>query len=213
MNNWAKIKPDKIPTSTEIDNDFWGYFKKGDKILDVGCGIGKNIMNCLSKGLEVTGIDINKEAIKIAKNNQDLSSAEIFAEDILNSKFKGFNGVLLQGVLCTMTEKERVRCLKKVKEALIKGGILHVAEFESNDDNIERYKKDFELTKEWGTLSIKDVLDGEEICPSHQFSEKEIGNLLKDFKILSFKRKIFISYHGNKIPGIIIIAQKYKNGK
>ena len=42
--------------------------KKGKKILDVGCGSGKFVVECAKKGAEVYGIDISKEMIELAKD-------------------------------------------------------------------------------------------------------------------------------------------------
>jgi len=36
-NLWDKIPPDKIPSSTEVDEKFWNYFREGDSVLEVGC--------------------------------------------------------------------------------------------------------------------------------------------------------------------------------
>jgi 2-polyprenyl-3-methyl-5-hydroxy-6-metoxy-1,4-benzoquinol methylase len=41
--------------------------KKGMKILDIGCGSGKFVVECAKKKAEVIGIDTSKEMIEIAK--------------------------------------------------------------------------------------------------------------------------------------------------
>ena len=208
MNKWAFIKPDKIPHSTEIDNDFWNYFDHGDKILDVGCGTGRDMLNCIFHGLDVVGIDINKEAIEEIKENPHLAEAKVYAKSILDSDFSGFDGALLQGLLSTNNKEDRIKCLEKVKNALVDGGIIHIAEFERDPNWAERYKKDEEITEEWGTVVITDDESGNELCRTHNFLEEELKELLKDFEILSIRKKPFISYHGNKKTGIMIIAKK-----
>jgi SAM-dependent methyltransferase len=208
MNKWAFIKPDKIPHSTEIDNDFWNYFDHGDKILDVGCGTGRDMLNCIFHGLNVVGIDINKEAIEEIKENPHLSGVEVYAKSILDLDLSGFNGALLQGLLSTINKDDRIECLEKVKNALLPGGIIHIAEFERDISLNERYKKDEEITGEWGTVVIRDSESGKELCRAHNFLEEELKELLKDFEILSIRKKPFISYHGNKKTGIMIIAKK-----
>lgn len=43
------------------------YGEKSPKILDVGCGEGRDILFLLDKGYDVTGVDISAEAIKFCK--------------------------------------------------------------------------------------------------------------------------------------------------
>jgi len=74
---------------------------------------------------------------------------------------------------------------------------------------IFRYKNDELITKEFGTLSICDQT-GKELYRTHNFIEDELTKLLKKnkFRIISISKDSFISYHGNKKPGLLIIAQK-----
>src|SRR3989338_7662067 len=80
-NLWLKIGANKTPSSVKIDNDFWKYFKPKDKILDVGCGWGRAVCECLKRGLYVVGIDINKNEITELKKKR-LKGAEIRQGDI-----------------------------------------------------------------------------------------------------------------------------------
>jgi len=212
MNNlWAKIPPDKIPSSTKIDEKFWNYLRKRDNILEVGCGQSKFVFACAMRGLKITGIDINKEAIEVLNKDAWLFGAKVYCADILTAKFKEkFNGVLLQGLLSSLRKKDRIKCLNKVKSIMEDGGFLHIAEFEMSDKFEKRYREDFKLTGEYGTLSIKDKDTGKELCRSHNFYKEEITELIEKagLKIVNLKRTFFASYHGDKKPGIMIIAQK-----
>ncbi len=208
QNFWEKIEANKTPSSVKIDNDFWKYFKPKDKILDVGCGWGRAIYECLNRDLYVVGVDINENEIKELKK-KNLRGAEIKYGDILKMKLKKeFKGVLMLGLLSVLSESERGKCLKRVRSFLIKGGYIHISEFEMNNKFKKRYDSDFKITKEYGTLSVKD--NGTEIFRSHNFTKKEIFDLIKngEFKIIKFKRAKFTSYHGHKRPGMMIIAQK-----
>ena len=210
-NLWTGIPPDKIPSSTEIDEKFWSYFKEGDSILEVGCGQGKFVYNCATRGLKIIGIDINKEAIEILNKDAYLFGAEVYYANILTAKFKEkFDGVLLQGLLGSLENKNRAKCLSKVKSVTKDGGFLHIAEFEMSDKFDKRYKEDFKLTGEYGTLAIRDRDTGKELCRSHNFYKEEIKDLIEKagFEIVSLKKTFFTSYHGDKKPGMMIIVQK-----
>lgn len=207
-NFWLKMKANKTPSSVKIDDDFWKYFNPKDKILDVGCGWGRAIYECAKRDLRVVGIDINKNEIKELKK-KNLRGAEIKCGDILKIKLKKeFKGVLMLGFLSAISKKERKRSLEGVRSFLIDGGYIHISEFEMSEKFKKRYENDFKITKEYGTLSVKD--NGVEIFRSHNFTKKEIFDLIKNsgFKIIKFKRAQFVSYHKDKKPGIMIIVQK-----
>lgn len=46
-----------------------GRVRKGQKLLDIGCGIGNLSKHYASKGLDVTALDISQEIINFAKEN------------------------------------------------------------------------------------------------------------------------------------------------
>jgi len=209
-NPWSKIPPEKIPSSTKVDERFWNYFQEGDSILEAGCGQGRFIYSCAINGLRIVGIDINKEAVKLLNEDAWLFGAEVYHGNILTTKFKEkFKGVLLQAIISSLKPRDRIKCLSNVKSAMEKGGYLHIAEFEMNDKYEERYKKDYKLTGEYGTLSIKDKESGKELCRSHNFFKEEMIELIENsgFEIVSFKKALFTSYHGEKKPGMMIIAK------
>ena len=62
------------------------------KVLDVGCGTGKNCIWFAKKGFKVTGADFSKTAITMAKENAKKNNVNIpFIEnDFLKDKVKGY---------------------------------------------------------------------------------------------------------------------------
>lgn len=106
------------------------YFKKRGKILDIGCGAGREAF-CLAKmGFEVNGIDIIHEMIKSArKNAKELGiSVNFSVGDACNLDFVDnfFSyAVALSYVIQYIPKREnRIECLKEAKRVLNPGGIL-----------------------------------------------------------------------------------------
>ena len=62
------------------------------KVLDIGCGTGKNCIWLAKKGFEVTGTDFSKTAIKMAKENAKNNKVNInlIENDFLKNKVKGY---------------------------------------------------------------------------------------------------------------------------
>lgn len=52
---------------TEFLEEYQDEFESGDKVLDLGCGQGRNILAMNEKGLDTHGIDISQEALKQAQ--------------------------------------------------------------------------------------------------------------------------------------------------
>jgi len=75
INLTANIKMDWKQLNSELGNIdlYWldfilkGYLPENAKILDAGCGEGRNITHCFKNGLDVFGIDQNPEAIRFLK--------------------------------------------------------------------------------------------------------------------------------------------------
>jgi ubiquinone/menaquinone biosynthesis C-methylase UbiE len=58
----------RIQESMALDAIDIGSFKKGAKVLDLGCGTGFSMNALKSKGLKAFGVDISIEMLKFAKN-------------------------------------------------------------------------------------------------------------------------------------------------
>lgn len=216
---WGKISTGLTPGTTPIDKNFWKLIPKKSLILEVGCGWGRIVFECLKRGFNVVGIEINKK--EVDDLNKKLSQlklstkVKIYNESIKSTPFKDetFSAVIMQGILSALPKESRVDGLHEIYRILKQNGYIHVAEFELITDNkkaTERYENDKLITKEFGTLSVHDQY-GEELYRTHNFTEKELTKLLEsnNFNIISITKKTFLSYHDNKKPGLLIIAQKF----
>ena len=75
-----------------LDQILKNKFQLGMKVLDAGCGEGRNLMHFINSGYDVYGIDINPMAIKalqfiISSIRPDLSKNHFKEEDIANLSF------------------------------------------------------------------------------------------------------------------------------
>ena len=86
-------------------------------VLEVGCNIGANI-ECMSKvnnKVKFTGVDINKKALKILKNNNP--DVNVFNAAVKNLPFrdKEFDIVVSVGVLIHQSEESIKNVLKELE--------------------------------------------------------------------------------------------------
>src|SRR5258708_6732562 len=67
-------------------------FRSGDRILDLGCGIGDDALHLLESGVEVYGIDSSQEMVKMACS-RNVNAHWSWVED-LPAMQDGFSGAL-----------------------------------------------------------------------------------------------------------------------
>jgi len=99
------------------------YIKKGDKVLDLGCGNGR--LYQVLEGVQYVGLDFSKELIEIAKKNYP--QADFILGPGLNLPFSDncFDKVFSVAVLHHIPSEElRLKFLKEAKRVLKKNGLL-----------------------------------------------------------------------------------------
>ena len=102
--------------------------KPGSKILDLGCGTGYLSREFLSKGYNVTGLDLSKEMIQTFEDSISVSlkpQAQLIvgdAEEFLLQNQDEYNVIVLSAILHHLFDYESV--LRQVCARLSSGGIL-----------------------------------------------------------------------------------------
>ena len=116
--NWWKEGADK----------FIGFLKKGDIVLDVGCGTGIKAKYLIEKGLDVLGVDFSDKCIEIAK--RETPRGNFIVVDIMDNlkNINGtFDGLFAQASLLHISKKEIENVLKKLLTKLKDGGYFYIA--------------------------------------------------------------------------------------
>jgi ubiquinone/menaquinone biosynthesis C-methylase UbiE len=105
--------------------DFSGY--RGKKLLEVGCGIGTDLVRFARGGALSTGVDLSETALSLARENARHSGVEMTLElangEDLPFEAESFDVVYAHGVLQYTAEPERMvsecrRVLKPSGEAI-----------------------------------------------------------------------------------------------
>ena len=112
--------------------------KEGDSLLDVGCGPGRHSNLFAEKGLNVTGIDISKEFIRIADTGgkgaefirQDVRQMDYESEfDAVISMCQGGFGLLYDPTSSNKDSDMDMKALENMSRALKPGGKLALSAF------------------------------------------------------------------------------------
>ncbi|RXG65926.1 class I SAM-dependent methyltransferase [Candidatus Atribacteria bacterium 1244-E10-H5-B2] len=111
------------------------HIKKGQTILDLGCGTGALSLRAAQKGAKVKGIDINAQMLEIAQKQvikknllQNINLCEMGVAELETEKSDSYDMVMSGLCFSELSEDESIFTLKEVKRLLKPGGSLHVAD-------------------------------------------------------------------------------------
>jgi|GEM_PF-3166301 len=182
-NSWKK-EEHQAYKKENVDNSiikFYNFLKSQNitgRILDVGCGNGKNTIFFEQKGFDVTGIDFAKSAIEICKWNAKINKAtpNFIVADVLKFKSPKHFEIIID---CGCLHHIRKQYWRKYKSTILKNldkeGYYYLHGICDCDENKKLPKHP--QNRNW-TVNKKGHY-------THFFSMKEIKVTFdKDFKIV-----------------------------
>jgi ubiquinone/menaquinone biosynthesis C-methylase UbiE len=104
---------------------FSELLQQSSQVLDAGCGVGKPASEFLSKrGFNVTGVDISKKMIDLAKEN--VPDARFHQKNILTLDFpdESFDGIICVYTLWHIPKANHKAIIQNFHRMLKDGGIL-----------------------------------------------------------------------------------------
>lgn len=115
------VNADMSPWRDKFEN----YVLDGGRILDAGCGSGRDSRAFKMHGYSVVAIDASREMCKRASELLDQEVWQMRFEEIA---FKDeFNGIWACASLLHVSQEELPNILKKLREALVPNGVLYVS--------------------------------------------------------------------------------------
>ncbi|MDP2861023.1 MAG: class I SAM-dependent methyltransferase [bacterium] len=119
---YADLRPLVPPVIKQLD--FFIENLKGTKILDIGCGPGRDASYFLGKNIAVTGIDLSERLIETAKSNNP--SGDFFVMDMRHLDFPDsfFDGLWVNTSFLHLPKTDAGKTLKEFNRVLAPGGVL-----------------------------------------------------------------------------------------
>ncbi|MBU4228392.1 class I SAM-dependent methyltransferase [bacterium] len=119
----------------KVYNRLTSHIKKGQRILDLGCGTGALTLRAAQKGAKVKGIDINPQMLEIAQKQaskknllQNVNLSEMGVTELESEKSNDYDVVMSGLCFSELTESELVFTLKEINRILKPSGLLLVAD-------------------------------------------------------------------------------------
>lgn len=175
--------------------EFISHLPYKAKVLDIGCGSGRDARIFCSKGFEVTGIDFSSNMIKIAKETAPLAKFHLMSIEAMYFPSHFFDGIWANCSLLHISKAKMPLALNKIYNFLSEYGIFSLTLKEGEGEGL---KQDFRY----------------ENAPSKfyaYYTEDEIRSLLQDAKFSVLK--VNKSFPGSYVPEplINIFAVKFKS--
>ena len=173
-----KIDPDYM----EMIEDFAEKTGAG-KILDAGCGPGRDSKILTEKGFKVTGIDLSERMIEIAEQKK----GKYHRMDVRDLEFQDekFDGVLANQLIIFFDGEEREKAFRELERVLKPGGTIFLG-LKKGEKPFKRERYDSSITQ-------------------YPLTEEKARELLENFKI----HRKDITERKDKEPGFMnFIARK-----
>ena len=136
---------------------------RGKRVLDAGCGVGRDVEYFMDDELEVIGIDISKNMIAEAKKIVKKGKFEVMDFRKMKFKAKSFDGIWCMASLYHIAPKEVPKVLKEFFRVLDKEGVLYIAVYEGEDK-----------------IEVKKLEYGEDSRTVYLYKEEDMREFLED---------------------------------
>jgi ubiquinone/menaquinone biosynthesis C-methylase UbiE len=105
---------------------FAKYYKPGDRILDLACGLGRTTLLLHEMGMSVRGVDASEVFINTAKRRLPYLDLRVGSYDRIEETDSAFSHVLISfnGIDYAFPESQRVTALHECARVLKPGGTL-----------------------------------------------------------------------------------------
>lgn len=130
---------------SEMIEKFLSYLKPGARILDAGCGVGRDTKVFLQKGYEVEAFDSSIQMVRLSSEYTGLLTRFLRFEDM--DYVEEFDGIWACASLLHVSRDELPDVFRRLERALKKGGVLYASfklgsDYSENGRNFVSFKYD-----------------------------------------------------------------------
>jgi len=146
-----------------MQNRFLKYLDSGARILDFGCGSGRDTKYFLGKGFKADAVDGSEELVKIASEYIGARVRQMYFQDL--DEYEIYDGIWACSSILHLTYSDLTEVFVKMARALVPHGILYTS-FKYGTDEGERngrYFTDMTEDKMKRLLDAADVFSVEEM--------------------------------------------------
>lgn len=127
------------------------------KVLDIGCGSGRDAKVFCEMGLKVFGIDISSKMIEIATEQAPHATFSIMDIENLTFTSESFDGVWANCSLLHIPKKNVASVLAQIHRILKKNGILYLSVKQGDGETIEQDQRYGGIEKFWSFFQADEI--------------------------------------------------------
>ncbi|MEA4826487.1 MAG: class I SAM-dependent methyltransferase [Clostridium sp.] len=197
---WNKFYEDRekdIPFFIDVpDENLISYFQKeiikSSKVLELGCGPGRNAIYMVKNGCEVDAVDISEEAITWAKErvSQKNLNVNFICDSIFNisARESAYDFIYDSGCFHHILPHRRIQYVSLIKKLLKPKGYFGLVCYAAADDKNEN---GLSQMSDWEVYREKSLRGG------MGYTEEKLRKIFsKNFEIVEFRRMIDIDKTG-----------------
>lgn len=110
---------------TEMQDRFLKYLSPGARILDFGCGSGRDTKYFLGKGFRTEAVDGSEELVKIASEYTGIQVRLMLFQDL--NECEAYDGIWACSSILHLTYNGLLDVFGKMARALVSSGILYTS--------------------------------------------------------------------------------------
>ncbi|MBN2380194.1 methyltransferase domain-containing protein [candidate division WOR-3 bacterium] len=132
------------------------YFPYPCRVLDIGCGVGREAIALAKQGYRVTGIDIAKPLVVAARRNAITENARINFQETdglyIDMPEKSFDLVVIfsQTIEHVPTRSARITLLREARRVLVPNGFLFISAHDRYHPTMSALRSVFEIINDSG---------------------------------------------------------------
>jgi len=129
-------------------------------VLDVGCGVGKDLARFLRAGLNAVGVDGARELLRLAQQRLQIPPAKLFEADLrsLPFSFGSFDGLWMRAVLGHFPDPENLLVLKEMARVAKPDALLFARIREGDEEGMEEKDGTTRYYKHYRPEKIRELL-------------------------------------------------------
>ena len=139
----------------EMQERFLAYLKPGARILDFGCGSGRDTRYFLDRGFETDATDGSEELVSIASEYTGIEVRQMYFQNL--NENEAYDGIWACSSILHLTYGELEDVFVKMGRALTPHGILYTSFKYGTDEGARNGRYFTDMTEEKMDRLLKDV--------------------------------------------------------